>query len=69
MNGDYSTFIARMNERAKELDVPVQTGEPEMDFTTNSIIQPHYDMALIASEVYQKNSFGRLWIHWSTGSE
>lgn len=57
MNGDYSTFIARMNERAKELGctgsnwVNPNGLHDEQHYTTA------HDMALIASAVYQKEQF------------
>ena len=60
MNGDYSTFIARMNERAKELGctgsnwVNPNGLHDEQHYTTA------HDMALIASEVYQKEQFRKI---------
>ena len=60
MNGDYSTFIARMNERAKELGctgsnwVNPNGLHDEQHYTTA------HDMALIASAVYQKEQFRKI---------
>ena len=57
MNGDYSTFIAQMNERAEELGctgsnwVNPNGLHDEQHYTTA------HDMALIASAVYQKEQF------------